>query len=89
MDAFQLTAWVYVVSRKIWDCNDAGLSNGDDWREVLVRAADALGEAIAARIHSGNDVPAASAPLKEEVNICPPALTAVKVVLCPGMREQW
>ena len=55
----------------------------------MVRAADALGEAIAARIHSGNDVPAASAPLKEEVNICPPALTAVKVVLCPGMREQW
>ena len=30
---------------------------GDDYDEALARAADALEEAIAARIHTGQDVP--------------------------------
>ena len=58
---------------------------GDDRDEALARAVGALEEAIAARIHDGRDIPSPSrgtpcAPL--------PTLTAVKVALYRGMREQ-
>lgn len=58
---------------------------GDDREEAIARAADALEEAIAARIHDRDDIPAPS-----QGNTCAtlPTLTAAKVLLYQGMREQ-
>ena len=58
---------------------------GDDREEAIARAADALEEAIAARIHDRDDIPAPSPG-----NTCAtlPPLTAAKVLLYQGMREQ-
>ncbi len=58
---------------------------GDDRDEARARAVDALEEAIAARIHSGQDIPSPSAG---EIRITVPTLTAIKVMLYQGMREQ-
>ena len=58
---------------------------GDDRDEALARAADALEEAIAARIHSGQDIPSSSTG---ETRVMVPTLTAIKVMLYQGMREQ-
>ena len=49
-----------------------------------MRAVDALEEAIAARIHAGQDIPS---PSKGEVRVGMPTLTAVKVILYQGMRD--
>ena len=58
---------------------------GDDRDEAIARAVGALEEAIAARIHDGRDIPSPS-----KGNPCAPlpTLTAVKVALYRGMREQ-
>ena len=48
---------------------------GADREEALLRAADALEEAIAARIAARQDIPV-------------PTLTAIKAMLYQGMREQ-
>lgn len=58
---------------------------GDDCNEALARAVDALEEAIAARIHTGQDIPS---PSSGECRARLPTLTAVKVMLYQGMREQ-
>ena len=58
---------------------------GDDGDEALARAVDALEEAIAARVHSGHDIPTASIG---DVIVPLPTLTAIKVLLYQGMREQ-
>ena len=58
---------------------------GDDRDEALARAVDALEEAIAARIHVGQDIPPPSAG---EIPVTVPTLTAIKVMLYQGMREQ-
>ena len=58
---------------------------GEDGDEAVARAADALEEAIAARIHDGRDVPQ---PARGSVYATLPTLTAVKVMLYQGMREQ-
>ncbi len=50
---------------------------GDDREEALMRAVDALEEAIAARIHDGRDIPE---PSPGEPIVALPALTAAKVV---------
>ena len=57
---------------------------GDDRDEALLHSVDALEEAIAARIHAGQDVPS---PSKGEVRVGLPTLTAVKVILYQGMRD--
>ena len=57
---------------------------GDDRDEALLRSVDALEEAIAARIHVGLDIPS---PSKGEVRVGLPTLTAVKVILYQGMRD--
>ena len=57
---------------------------GDDRDDVLMRAVDALEEAIAARIHAGQNIPP---PSKGEVRVGMPTLTAVKVILYQGMRD--
>ena len=57
---------------------------GDDRDDALMRAVDALEEAIAARIHAGQDIPP---PSKGEVRVGMPTLTAVKVILYQGMRD--
>ena len=57
---------------------------GDDRDDALMRAVDALEEAIAARIHAGQDIPS---PSKGEVRVGMPTLTAVKVILYQGMRD--
>ena len=50
---------------------------GDDRDEALMRAVDALEEAVAARIHDGRDIPA---PSPGEPSVALPTLTAAKVV---------
>ena len=58
---------------------------GEDDEEAIARAADALEEAIAARIHDGKDIPQ---PTPGAIFATLPTLTAVKVMLYQGMREQ-
>ena len=58
---------------------------GMDRDEAIARAVDALEEAIAARIHDGLDIPLPSTG--RDVAVLP-TLTAVKVMLYRGMREQ-
>ena len=57
---------------------------GDDRDDALMRTVDALEEAIAARIHAGQNIPP---PSKGEVRVGMPTLTAVKVILYQGMRD--
>ncbi len=58
---------------------------GADRDEAIARAAHALEEAIAARIHDRKDVPS---PSWGENNAVLPTQTSVKVLLYQGMREQ-
>jgi len=58
---------------------------GADREEAVARATDALEEAIAARIHDRKDIPPPSSGAAYAVL---PTLTAVKVQLYQGMREQ-
>ena len=58
---------------------------GDDRSEALSRAVAALEEAIAARIHTGRDIPV---PSRGKPSVALPTLTEVKVALYQGMREQ-
>lgn len=58
---------------------------GMDRDEAIARAVDALEEAIAARIHDGLDIPL---PATGRAVAVLPTLTAVKVMLYRGMREQ-
>lgn len=58
---------------------------GEDRDEALERAVDALEEAVAARIHDRIDIPM---PSKGEICVLLPTLTAVKVILYQGMRDQ-
>ncbi len=58
---------------------------GMDREEAIARAVDALEEAIASRIHDGRDVPL---PSRGRDAAALPTLTAVKVMLYRGMREQ-
>ena len=58
---------------------------GDDRDEAIARAADALEEAIAARIAARQDIPEPSVG-KERVKV--PTLTAIKAMLYQGMRNQ-
>lgn len=58
---------------------------GDDRAEALARAADALEEAIAARIHRGREIPS---PSHGDNRATLPTLTAIKVILYQGMRDQ-
>ena len=58
---------------------------GMDRDEALAPAVDALEEAIAARIHDGRNIPAPSQG--PEIAVLP-TLTAIKVMLYQGMREQ-
>ena len=58
---------------------------GDDREEAIARAAHALEEAIAARIHDRRDIPA---PSRSDTNAVLPTLASVKVMLYQGMREQ-
>ena len=58
---------------------------GDNTGDAISRTANALEEAIAARIHDGKDIPAPSQGTHYAVL---PTLTAVKVMLYQGMRDQ-
>ncbi len=58
---------------------------GDDRDEAIARAADALEEAIAARIAARQDIPEPSAG-EERVKV--PTLTALKAMLYQGMLNQ-
>ena len=58
---------------------------GEDREEAIARAAHALEEAIAARIHDREDIPP---PSSGEAYAVLPTLTAVKVRLYQGMCEQ-
>ena len=58
---------------------------GDDRDEALERAVDALEEAIAARIHRGQEIPSSSRG-RQKATL--PTLTAIKVILYQGMKDQ-
>ncbi len=58
---------------------------GDDRDDALTHAVDALEEAIAARIHAGLDIPQ---PSTGDALVGLPSLTAVKVILYQGMRDE-
>ena len=58
---------------------------GEDRDEALIRAVDALEEAIAARIHAGQDIPT---PSSGQTRVVLPTLTAVKIALYQTMRDQ-
>ena len=58
---------------------------GDDRDDALMRAVDALEEAIAARVHAGLDIPS---PSTGDALVGLPTLTAVKVMLYQGMRDE-
>ncbi|MDE2789902.1 MAG: type II toxin-antitoxin system HicB family antitoxin [Paracoccaceae bacterium] len=58
---------------------------GDDVDEAIARAADALEEAIAARIAVGQEIPD---PYAGGTRVKVPALTAIKALLYQGMRKQ-
>ena len=58
---------------------------GIDRTEALARAVDALDEAIAARIHLGQEIPS---PSRGKNRVTLPSLTAVKVILYQGMKDQ-
>ena len=58
---------------------------GEDRNDALMRAVDALEEAIAARMHAGQEVPD---PSPGGVRVVLPTLTAVKVTLYRTMRSQ-
>ena len=58
---------------------------GDDRAEALERAVDALEEAIAARIHMGQPIPT---PSRGRNRATLPTLTAIKVILYQGMKDQ-
>ena len=58
---------------------------GDDRDEALGRAVDALEEAIAARIHTGQEIPSPSGG-RHRATL--PTLTAIKVILYQGMKDQ-
>ena len=58
---------------------------GDTREEAMARAVHALEEAMAARIDDRKDIPA---PSRGDLCVSVPALTAVKVMLYQGMREQ-
>ena len=58
---------------------------GDDGDEAIARAADALEEAIAARIAARQDIPEPSAG---GTRVKVPTLTAIKALLYQGMRNQ-
>ena len=58
---------------------------GDDRDEAVTRAADALEEAIATRVHDRKDIPS---PSQGDLYAVVPTLTAVKVMLYQGMRDQ-
>lgn len=59
---------------------------GEDRVEARVRALYALQEAIAARIHDRGDIPLPSPGGDTRITL--PTLTAVKVILYRGMRDQ-
>ena len=60
---------------------------GDDREEAIAHAVDALEEAIAARIHHGEDIPLPSQHAGATYAILP-TLTAIKVMLYQEMRAQ-
>ena len=59
---------------------------GENRIEAQTRALDALQEAIAARIHNRRDIPSPSPGGDARITL--PTLTAVKVILYQGMRDQ-
>ena len=58
---------------------------GKDRDEAIARASDAFEEAIAARIHDRKDIPK---PSEGSAYTVLPTLTAIKVLLYQGMRDQ-
>ena len=58
---------------------------GDDRAEAFMRAVGALEEAVAARISARQDIPVLS---QGKTRVSLPTLTAVKVILYQGMRDQ-
>ena len=63
------------------------ITSGTDRQDALVQAADCLEEAIAGRVTDGLEIPAPSAPRRNQVLVTVPAPTAAKAALYIAMRE--
>ncbi len=64
------------------------LSDGSDEAEALANAADALSEALMARIADNEQVPSPSAPIRREYQIAPEPTVAAKAALHQIVREK-
>lgn len=64
------------------------ITQGEDEPDALSQAADALEEALSARIKRGDDVPLSSEPKPGQRMVAVPTLTAAKAALYVAMREQ-
>ena len=62
------------------------LTGGDDLADALTQAADCLGEALAARIHDREDIPAPSIVKRRAWAIAVPLDLAPKVAVYIAMR---
>ncbi len=63
------------------------ITQGEDRRDAVDQAVDALDEAFAARMKAGESFPAPSRPRPGEVVLSPPAGTLAKAALYVAMRE--
>jgi antitoxin HicB len=63
------------------------ITQGDDRRDALLQAADALEEAIAGRIRRGEDVPVPSRPKRGQALVAIPAPMAAKAALYLALGE--
>lgn len=63
------------------------ITQGDDVPGALAEAADALEEAIAGRIRSGDEIPTPRAPADGQSVVPVPALTAAKAALYLALRQ--
>ncbi|MGD0026969.1 MAG: type II toxin-antitoxin system HicB family antitoxin [Xanthobacteraceae bacterium] len=65
-----------------------GATDGADQAEAMIEAVDFLESALAHFVHHGEEVPAPSAPRRNEILVGPSAVTAAQVALYLAMRQE-
>lgn len=63
------------------------ITQGENREDALAQAVDALDEAFAARMKTGDDFPSPSITRRREVCVSPPAESVAKAALYVAMRE--
>lgn len=64
------------------------ITQGEDIKDALAQATDALEEAMAGRLRLGDEIPHPSQPLDDEMLVPVSALTAAKAALYLTLREE-